>query len=56
VKPGLTCKWQVSGRSDLGFGSWVDLDIEYIQAWNLRSDIKLLLETIPAVLTARGAY
>ena len=56
VKPGLTCKWQVSGRSDLGFGSWVDLDIEYIQEWNLRSDIKLLLETIPAILTARGAY
>ena len=56
VKPGLTCKWQVSGRSDLGFVSWVDLDIEYIQSWNLRSDVKLLLETIPAVLTARGAY
>jgi len=56
VKPGLTCKWQVSGRSDLGFGSWVDLDIEYIQQWSLRSDIKLLLKTIPAVLTARGAY
>jgi len=56
VKPGLTCKWQVSGRSDLGFGSWVDLDIEYIQQWNLRSDIMLLLKTIPAVVTARGAY
>jgi lipopolysaccharide/colanic/teichoic acid biosynthesis glycosyltransferase len=56
VKPGLTCKWQVSGRSDVGFGSWVDLDVEYIQHWNLRSDMKLILKTIPAVLGARGAY
>jgi lipopolysaccharide/colanic/teichoic acid biosynthesis glycosyltransferase len=56
VKPGLTCTWQVSGRSDVGFGTWVDLDLEYIQHWNLRSDIKLILKTIPAVLSARGAY
>lgn len=56
VKPGLTCKWQVSGRSDLGFRSWVELDIEYIRDWNLRTDLKLLLQTLPAVVSARGAY
>lgn len=56
VKPGLTCSWQVSGRSDVEFRAWVDLDVEYIQNWNLRSDIKLILKTIPAVFTGRGAY
>lgn len=56
VKPGLTCIWQVSGRSDIGFDEWVRLDIEYVRNRNLWLDIKLLLLTIPAVLTARGAY
>ncbi len=56
VKPGLTCIWQVSGRSDIGFDEWVRLDIEYVRTRSLWLDIKLLALTIPAVITARGAY
>jgi lipopolysaccharide/colanic/teichoic acid biosynthesis glycosyltransferase len=56
VRPGLTCIWQVSGRSDLNFERWIDLDLEYIDTWSFRQDLKLLLLTIPAVLSGRGAY
>ena len=56
VKPGITCIWQVSGRSDIPFPKQVLLDIEYIQKRSLWVDIKLLLRTLPAVLLARGAY
>jgi exopolysaccharide biosynthesis polyprenyl glycosylphosphotransferase len=56
VAPGLTCIWQVSGRSDVDFLRWVDMDIEYIRTWTLRLDVKLLAKTIPAVLQGRGAY
>lgn len=56
VKPGVTCIWQVSGRSDLDFATWVDMDLEYIRSWSLLLDLKLLLLTVPAVLLARGAY
>jgi lipopolysaccharide/colanic/teichoic acid biosynthesis glycosyltransferase len=56
VKPGLTCIWQVSGRSDLDFGTWVDMDLEYIRTWTLRKDVVLLVKTVPAVLSGRGAY
>ncbi len=56
VKPGLTCVWQVSGRSDLDWETWVSMDLDYIQNWNLRRDLQLLVMTIPAVLTGRGAY
>lgn len=56
VKPGLTCIWQVSGRSDVDFLRWVDLDLEYIRTWTLRLDLMLLLRTVPAVLRGRGAY
>jgi lipopolysaccharide/colanic/teichoic acid biosynthesis glycosyltransferase len=56
VKPGLTCIWQVSGRSDVDFLRWVDMDLEYIQTWSLRLDLKLLLLTIPAVVRGQGAY
>jgi lipopolysaccharide/colanic/teichoic acid biosynthesis glycosyltransferase len=56
VSPGLTCIWQVSGRSDVDFLRWVDMDIEYIRTWSLRLDLKLLLRTIPAVLRGSGAY
>lgn len=55
VKPGLTCIWQVSGRSDIPFDRWVDLDIDYIQHRSYLGDLRLILKTIPAVLTARGA-
>ena len=56
VKPGLTCIWQVSGRSELDFGTWVRMDIDYIRRWSLWFDLKLLLRTVPAVLSGRGAY
>ena len=55
VKPGLTCLWQVSGRSNLSFDQWMQLDLEYIDRWSLGLDGKILLRTIPAILLARGA-
>ena len=55
VKPGLTCLWQVSGRSNLSFDQWMQLDLEYIDRWSLVLDWSILLRTIPAILTARGA-
>jgi len=55
VRPGMTCLWQVSGRSDLNFDQWLALDLEYISRWSLGLDFKILLQTIPAVLAARGA-
>jgi lipopolysaccharide/colanic/teichoic acid biosynthesis glycosyltransferase len=56
VKPGLTCIWQVSGRSELSFPIQLRLDLQYIKKRNLWLDLKLILLTIPAVLTQRGAY
>jgi lipopolysaccharide/colanic/teichoic acid biosynthesis glycosyltransferase len=56
VKPGITCIWQVSGRSDLDFDTWLEMDLRYIREWSLGLDVKLLLATVPAVLTGRGAY
>ncbi|MEY4760556.1 MAG: hypothetical protein RLZZ200_412 [Pseudomonadota bacterium] len=54
--PGLTCTWQVSGRSEIPFEEQCRLDVEYIEEQSLTADIKLLLKTIPAVITGRGAY
>ncbi|NTV97859.1 MAG: sugar transferase [Chlorobiaceae bacterium] len=56
VIPGITCLWQVSGRSDIPFTDQVRLDLEYIQSASFLNDIRLLLKTIPAVLSGRGAY
>jgi lipopolysaccharide/colanic/teichoic acid biosynthesis glycosyltransferase len=56
VQPGITCIWQVSGRGDLPFSEQVRLDLDYIQNRSLLLDLKLLLLTIPAVVTGRGAY
>lgn len=56
VKPGVTCIWQVSGRSDVDFDTWIDMDLEYIEEWSLRLDLKLLAKTVPAVISGRGAY
>ncbi len=56
VKPGMTCIWQVSGRSDLDFDTWVRMDIQYIEEWTVFDDLSLLVRTVPAVLTGRGAY
>lgn len=56
VAPGLTGLWQVSGRSSLTFDEMVLLDLWYVEHWSLLLDLKILLRTIPAVLSARGAY
>lgn len=56
VKPGVTCIWQVKGRNTITeWEDWVKLDLEYIDNWSLWLDIKLLLQTVPAVLLTRGA-
>jgi exopolysaccharide biosynthesis polyprenyl glycosylphosphotransferase len=54
--PGITGLQQVSGRSDLNFKRWVELDLQYISEQSVWNDIKILLMTIPAVVTGRGAY
>jgi len=56
VKPGLTCLWQIRGRSELPFGEQVGLDMQYIQSQSFFKDIVIMLKTIPAVLFGRGAY
>ncbi|HEV2122429.1 MAG TPA: sugar transferase [Chloroflexota bacterium] len=56
VTPGLTGLWQVSGRSDLPFDEMVMLDLYYIENWSLTLDLKIILQTFPAVLSMRGAY
>jgi lipopolysaccharide/colanic/teichoic acid biosynthesis glycosyltransferase len=56
VKPGLTCLWQVRGRSNLSFAQQVDLDLEYIDRVSPREEIQIVFATVPAVLTGRGAY
>jgi lipopolysaccharide/colanic/teichoic acid biosynthesis glycosyltransferase len=57
VKPGITCLWQVSGRSEItDFDEWMRLDRQYVQEWSLALDAKLLVRTIPAVMRGHGAY
>lgn len=56
MRPGITCIWQISGRNKISFDEWMRLDLQYIDEWSLWLDIKILFKTIPAVLTARGAY
>ncbi len=56
VKPGITCYWQCSGRSKIGFEEWIKLDLQYIQEQNIWTDIKILCKTIPAVLKGDGAW
>ena len=55
VRPGLTCLWQVSGRSSLSFTKWMELDLQYIDKWTLWLDLKILFKTIPAVMRGTGA-
>jgi exopolysaccharide biosynthesis polyprenyl glycosylphosphotransferase len=55
VKPGITCTWQISGRNEVDFSTWMKLDLDYIDGWSLGLDIKIFLKTIPAVLLGRGA-
>ncbi len=56
VRPGITCLWQISGRSRIGFQEWMRLDLEYIRHRSFKLDLKILLRTIPAVLSREGAY
>lgn len=56
VKPGLTCLWQVSGRCEIGFDQWVDMDLWYVERQGLWTDLKLLIKTPLSVLSRRGAY
>ncbi len=56
VRPGLTCLWQIAGRSEIPYGEWMQLDGYYVQNRELSLDLKIILKTIPAVLSGRGAY
>ena len=55
MKPGLTCLWQISGRNQIDFDRWMELDLQYIDSWSPWLDLKILAKTVPAVLTGRGA-
>jgi exopolysaccharide biosynthesis polyprenyl glycosylphosphotransferase len=55
VRPGLTCLWQISGRSNVGFSDWIRLDLEYIDNWSLFLDLRILIMTFPAVFRGTGA-
>jgi exopolysaccharide biosynthesis polyprenyl glycosylphosphotransferase len=55
VRPGLTCLWQISGRSDLNFDDWIRLDLQYIDSWSMRLDLLILLRTLPVVVQGKGA-
>lgn len=56
VKPGLTCFWQISGRSDIRFSEWMQLDLRYVEEQGLWTDIKILWKTVGVVLKGKGAY
>ncbi len=56
VKPGLTCYWQVSGRSDVSFDEWMKLDLKYVEEQGLWTDLKILCKTVAVVLRGDGAY
>jgi exopolysaccharide biosynthesis polyprenyl glycosylphosphotransferase len=56
IKPGITCLWQVNGRSNIGFDEWVRMDLDYIDKWSLGLDLLILVKTIPAVFRGPGAY
>ena len=55
VRPGITCLWQINGRSDTSFEEWMEMDMEYIDNWTLWMDLKILLLTVPAALKGSGA-
>ena len=56
VKPGLTCFWQACGRNDVSFKEWMDMDLRYVNEQSIPTDVKILLQTVKAVLSGRGAY
>ena len=56
VKPGLTCLWQINGRSTVGFAEWVEMDLRYIETMSFWQDLAIIARTLPAVISTRGAY
>ena len=56
VQPGLTCIWQISGRADVSWEEWVEMDFDYIEKMSVGEDLKLIFGTFPAVLKGEGAY
>ena len=56
VKPGITCYWQISGRNDISFEEWIEMDLRYIREASMWTDIKILFMTVRAVLSKKGAY
>ena len=56
VKPGITCLWQISGRSNVAFDEWMRLDNLYIDTWSPLGDLGIILKTIPAVVRGEGAH
>ena len=56
VRPGISCLWQISGRSNLSFAKWMRLDMEYIDHWSFWLDLKILTLTLPAIIRKKGAY
>ena len=56
VKPGITCYWQACGRNDVSFDEWMEMDLRYINEQSVGTDVKILLQTVKAVLSGKGAY
>jgi exopolysaccharide biosynthesis polyprenyl glycosylphosphotransferase len=56
VTPGITCFWQIAGRSHIGFQEWMRLDLEYVRKRSYVTDLKIMMQTIPAVIARKGAY
>lgn len=56
IQPGLTCIWQISGRADVTWSEWVEMDLDYIEKMGIIEDLKIILGTIPAVIRGEGAY
>jgi len=56
VKPGITCLWQIAGRSHIAFDAWMRLDLEYVRRRSMQLDLMILLRTLPAVIARKGAY
>ena len=56
ITPGLTCIWQISGRSEIPFAQQCQMDVDYIEQQGILTDLSLLIKTVPAVIVGRGAY
>ncbi len=56
VTPGITCFWQIAGRSHIGFQEWMRLDLEYVRKRSYVTDLKIMMKTVPAVIARKGAY